>query len=80
MVVEDTLLDSQCEFKLGQVCIDMIFCVGQIIEEAMEHKTKVVKLFVGLRKAYDSMPRQALVGVGEVWHPTYACEVDPVSP
>ena len=38
----------------------MIFCARQIMEKAREHNTKVFMLFVDLRKAYDSVPRQAL--------------------
>ena len=37
----------------------MIFCAKEIMEKAREHNTKVF-MFVDLRKAYDSMPRQAL--------------------
>ena len=32
VVVEDTLPDSQCGFKHGRGCIDMIFCARQIME------------------------------------------------
>ena len=38
----------------------MIFCARQLVEKAREHNTKVFMLFVDLRKAYDSIPRQAL--------------------
>ena len=37
----------------------MIFCARQIME-AREHNNKVFILFVDLRKAYDSVPCQAL--------------------
>ena len=60
VVVEDTLPDSQCGFRRDQGCIDMIFCARQIMEKAREHNTKVFMLFVDLRKAYDSVPCQAL--------------------
>ena len=60
VVVEDTLPDSQCGFRCGRGCINMIFCARQIMEKAREHNTKVFMLFVDLRKAYDSVPRQAL--------------------
>ena len=59
VVVEDTLPDSQCGFKRGRGCIDIIFCARQIMEKAREHNTKVFILFVDLRKAYDSMSRLA---------------------
>ena len=38
----------------------MIFCVCQLVEKVIEHNTKVFLLFVDFRKAYDSVPRQAL--------------------
>ena len=38
----------------------MIFCARQMMEKAREHNTKVYMLFVNLRKAYDSMPQQAV--------------------
>jgi len=34
----------------------------QLIEKTIEHDTKVFMLFVDLRKAYDSVPRE------EIWH------------
>ena len=40
----------------------MIFCVKQLIEKSVEHNTITYMLFIDLRKAYDSVPRQAL------WH------------
>ena len=38
----------------------MIFVVRQLVEEAREHGESLYVLFVDLRKAYDSVPRQAL--------------------
>ena len=38
----------------------MIFCARQMIEKAVEHNTKIFMLFIDLRKAYDSVPCQAL--------------------
>ena len=61
-VVEDVLPDSQCGFRAGRGCSDMIFCARQLMEKAREHNTKLY-LFVDLRKAYDSVPRQTLWAV-----------------
>ena len=61
-VVEEVLPDSQCGFRQGRGCIDMVFCVKQLIEKSVEHNTTTYMLFIDLRKAYDSVPRQAL------WH------------
>ena len=60
LVVEETVSDSQCGFRAGRGCVDMIFCVRQLVEKAIEHNNKLFLLFVDLRKAYDSVPRAAL--------------------
>ena len=59
-VVEDVVSDSQCGFHKGRGCTGMIFCARQLVEKAREHNSKVFILFVDLKKAYDSIPRQAL--------------------
>ena len=58
-LAEEELLESQCGFRKGRGCTDMIFTVRQIAEKAWEHQAKVF-LFIDLRKAYDSVPREAL--------------------
>ena len=67
-VVEDVLVDSQCGFRSGRGCVDMIFCAWQLMEKAREHRSDLFILFVDLRKAYDSVPRQALWLVVTVLH------------
>ena len=59
-VVEEVLPDSQCGFRSGRGCVDMIYCARQLVEKAIEHNTKIFMLFIDLRKAYDSIPHQAL--------------------
>ena len=59
-VVGETISNSQCEFRTGRGYADMIFCVCQLVEKAIEHK--VLLLFVDLCRAYDSIPRAALWG------------------
>ena len=54
--VEDALANSQCGFRIGCGCIDMVFCAQQLMEKAREHRSD---LFM-LSKAYDSIPRQVL--------------------
>ena len=56
LVVEEGVSDSQCEFRAGRGCVNMIFCVCQLVEKAIEHNTKLFLLFV---EAYDSVPREA---------------------
>ena len=57
------LPESQCGFRPGQGCTDMIFVVRQIIEKCKEHQVEGFLFFVDLRKAYDSVPRSALWAV-----------------
>ncbi len=59
-MAEEMLLDSQCGFRRGRGCVDMIFGARQLIEKTIEHNTKMFMLFVDLKKAYDSVPREAL--------------------
>ena len=59
-VAEQELPKSQCGFRRGRGCNDMIFVVRQLIEKAFEHQTKQYLIFVDLRKAYDSVPQEAM--------------------
>ena len=40
--------------------MDMIFAVRQLVEKAREYNETLYLLLVDLRKAYDSVPREAL--------------------
>lgn len=59
-LAEDVLPDSQCGFRRGRGCTDMIFAVRQAVEKTYEHRCKAYISFIDLRKAYDSVPRAAL--------------------
>ena len=59
-LTEIELPESQCGFCRGRGCTDMIFVVRQLAEKAIEHQTKHFFVFVDLRKAYDSVPREVL--------------------
>ena len=48
--VAEVLPDSQCGFRAGRRCADMIFCAHQLVEKAREHNTKLY-FFVNLQKA-----------------------------
>ena len=39
LVVKETVSDYQCGFRTGRGCVDMIFCVCQFVEKAIEHNT-----------------------------------------
>ena len=60
IIAERELPESQCGFRRGRGCTDMVFTVRQLTEKAFEHHTKQYIIFVDLKKAYDSVPREAL--------------------
>ena len=62
---EEVLPDSQCGFRCGRGCNDMIFVAHQLIDKTIEHDDELCVLFVDLRKAYNSIPRLALWSVLE---------------
>ena len=59
-IAEHTLPESLCGFRKGRECVDMIFVARQLMEKAIEHGETLFVLFIDLKKAYDSIPRQAL--------------------
>ena len=56
---ERELPESQCGFRQGRGCTDMMFVVRQLVEKAFEHQSKQYLIFVDLRKVY-SIPREAM--------------------
>ena len=60
VVAEKILPESQSGFRKGRGCADMIFVARQLVEKVREHGKSLYMLFVDLRNAYDSVPRQAL--------------------
>ena len=59
-VAEDELSESQCGFRKGRSCTDMIFTVRQLVEKSWEHAVKSYLTFMDLKKAYDSVPSEAM--------------------
>ncbi len=59
-VAEDVLPESQCGFRCQRSCTDMTFAVRQLAEKVIEHRTKAFFVFIDLKKAYDSVPRNGL--------------------
>ena len=59
-VAEEELAETQCGFRRGRGCMDMIFCTRQMVEKAIEHREQLFLVFVDLRKAYDSVPHEAM--------------------
>ena len=70
-IAERVLPESQCGFRKGRGCVDMIFTARQLVEKSREHDTPLFALFVDLRKAYDSIPRSAL------WQVLEKCGIPP---
>ena len=71
LIADRVLPESQSGFRKGRGCIDMIFVARQLVEKAREHNDMLYMLFVDLRKAYDSVPREAL------WRVLEKCGVPP---
>ena len=61
-LAEKVLPESQCGFRKGRGCVDMIFAARQLLEKCREHDDALFVLFIDLM-AYDSVPRDALWGV-----------------
>ena len=59
-IAEDVLPDSQCGFRKGRGCVDMVYVARQLMEKTLEHDSDAYVLFVDLRKAYDSISRAVL--------------------
>ena len=59
-LAEDELPELQCGFRKGRSCADMIFTVHQLVEKSCEHKSEAIFTFIDLKKAYDSVPREAM--------------------
>ena len=60
VVAEAILPESQSGFRPGRSTTDMIFTMEQLMERALESGLQLFYVFVDLRKAYDSVPRDGL--------------------
>jgi hypothetical protein len=75
-LAENELPESQCGFRKGRSRADMIFTVHQRVEKSWEHQPKSFLTFIDLKKAHDSVPREAMwlaflgkLGVPDIDHP-----------
>jgi len=59
--------DHQCGFRRNKSTIDHIFCIRQIIEKKWEYNEEVHQLFIDFKKAYDSVRREVLYKVLNVF-------------
>ena len=68
-LAERILPESHCGFRWGHCFTSMIFMARQLVKKAIENHIKQ-KIYVDLRKAYESIPSSCLMGnPEEVWSP-----------
>ena len=59
-ICEGNYRDHQCGFRRNRSTIDHVFCIRQILEKKWEYNEEVHQLFIGFKKAYDSVRREVL--------------------
>ena len=59
-LAEEELPESQCGFRKGRSCADMIFTVRQLVEKLWECESRSFFTFFDLKKAYYSVPRDVM--------------------
>ena len=62
-ISEDNLPEAQCGIRPGRSTIDMVFTVRQIQEKCSEQQMDLYAVFIDLRKAFDTVNREALWSV-----------------
>ena len=51
LLAEEELPESQCNFRKGRGCSDMVFAVRQLVEKPWEHRSKSFLVLGSTRKA-----------------------------
>ena len=59
-LAEDELPESKCGFWKGRSCADVIFVNGHLVKKSWEHRARALFTFINLKKAYNSVLREAL--------------------
>ena len=59
-IIEESMSDSQIDFRSGRGTIDAIFIIRQIIEKAREHQVPIHIHFIDFKAAFDTIWREAL--------------------
>ena len=49
-IAKEVLSESQCGFRKGRGCIDVVFAARQLVEKCREHDDSLYVLFVDLNK------------------------------
>jgi hypothetical protein len=57
---ETKLMEEQCGFRSNRGCTDMLFVARQLQERAAEYGQKLNWVFIDLKKAFDSVNRDAM--------------------
>jgi hypothetical protein len=71
LYIDEIIGDHQCGFQHNRPTTDQIFCIHQILEEKWEYNETIHQLFIGFKKAYDSVRREVLYNILiEFWIPT----------
>ena len=60
---EEITGDHQCGFRCNRSTTAHIFCINQILEKKWEYSEAMHQLFVGFKKAYDSVRREVLYNI-----------------
>jgi len=60
---EEVIGDHQFGFRRNRSNTDHIFCIRQILEKKWEYNEAVHQLFIGFKKAYDSVRRKVLYNI-----------------
>src|SRR5690242_4933471 len=58
--VDTKLRENQCGFRANRSCIDQIFTLRNILEQAYEWRQPIVTNFIAFEKAFDSIDHASL--------------------
>ena len=58
--VKEIIRDHQCGFRRNRLTTDHTFRIRQMLEKKWEYSEEVHQLFIGFKKAYDSVRREVL--------------------
>ena len=61
--IRPKLMESQAGFRRGRSLTDHVFVMRQMMEAAKEYDKPLYTAFIDIAKAYDGIPRQALLAV-----------------
>ena len=60
---EENIGYHHCGFRRNRSTTDHIICIRQILEKIWEYNKSVHRLFIGFKKAYDSVRREVLYNI-----------------